>query len=138
MCKDQEICSAVCRASKNFKQEGTDTPIVMIGAPSTIMESTCAEMGIPFIQEYVCDLEYDKDGNCLIPRTHDPLDLEAYRPRLMNALKTGFVESRDGKAAVNLKLSDAKLSLCIHSDTPSAELIAAATREVVDEFNRRS
>lgn len=136
MCKDQDICSAVCRASKHFKQIGTETPIVMIGAPNTIMESTCAEMGIPFIQEYVCDFEYDKNGNCLIPRTHEALDLVAFRPRLMNTLKTGFVESKDGKDLVDLKLSSAKLSLCIHSDTPSAELIAATTKEVVDEFNR--
>lgn len=108
----------------------------MIGAPNTIMESTCAEMGIPFIQEYVCDLEYDKNGNCLIPRTHEALDLVGFRPRLMNTLKTGLMESKDGKDLVDLKLSSAKLSLCIHSDTPSAELIAAMTKEVVDEFNR--
>lgn len=108
----------------------------MIGAPNSIMETTCGDMDIPFIQEFVCDLEYDENGNCLIPRTHDPLDVQTFRPRLMNALKTGFVASKEGETEVDLKLSGAQLSLCIHSDTPGSEVIAAATREVVDEFNK--
>ncbi|KAK2750124.1 hypothetical protein FQN57_004619 [Myotisia sp. PD_48] len=135
MCKDKSICEAVCRASALFLQKGTKIPIPMIGAPNTIMESTCEEMGIPFIQEYVCDIEYDKDGNAIITRTHEPLDLDSFRPRLMNALKSGFVASKDGNDSVDLKLSSAPLSLCIHSDTPASDLVAKATREVVDQFN---
>ncbi|KAL1868416.1 hypothetical protein VTK73DRAFT_3710 [Phialemonium thermophilum] len=136
MCKDLEICRAVCRAAKNFRTpEGV--PVPMIGAPNTIMETTCAEMGIPFIQEIIGDLEYDAEGNCKIPRTHDEVDLAGLRKRLTHALHTGEIECKETDGFVDLKLSHvAPLSLCVHSDTPGAVEVAAATRRVVDEFNK--
>lgn len=136
MCKDKTICEAVCRASKNFTTpEGS--PVPMIGAANTFMETTCAAMGIPFIQEIIADLEYDENGDCIISRTHEAVDLVALRERLTHVLRNGTVPVR-GRAdqLVDLKLTKAPLSLCIHSDTPGAVGIARATREVVDEFNK--
>lgn len=107
----------------------------MIGAPNTIMESSCAKMGIPFVQEYIADLEYDSDGNCIITRTHEAVDLKALGSRIAASLRTGTVGTRDS-SVVDLKLSSAPLSLCIHSDTPAAPEVAAATREQVNAFNK--
>lgn len=141
MCKDEVICEAVCRAARHFTSPD-GTPVPMIGAPNTLMETTCAAMGIPFVQEVIADLEYDERGNCIISRTHEALDLGALRTRLARALRSGLMECRaaagDGqlRRITDLKLSGAPLSLCIHSDTPGATEVAGVTREVVDEFNR--
>lgn len=135
MCKDKSICSAVCRASRYFKSDDGE-PVPIIGAPNTIMETVCGDMGIPFIQEIISDLEYDADGNCKIPRAHEPQDLGALQTRLSRALRTGEIECKETGGFVDLKLSAEPLSLCIHSDTPGATEVAAATREVVNEFNR--
>ncbi|OAQ71709.1 lactam utilization protein lamB [Purpureocillium lilacinum] len=135
MCKDKPICEAVCRAARHFTA-ADGTPVPMIGASGTFMESVCAEMGIPFVQEVIADLEYDENGDCIISRTHDAVDLQALRVRLAGALRTGTIESKEKKEMVDLKLGAAPLSLCIHSDTPGATEVAAATRQAVDEFNK--
>ncbi|PHH91283.1 hypothetical protein CDD83_1093 [Cordyceps sp. RAO-2017] len=135
MCKDKTICEAVCRAARHFTSSG-GAPVPMIGAANTLMETTCAAMGIPFIQEIIADLEYDENGDCIISRTHEALNLQALRARLAHALRSGTIESRDEKQMVDLKLSTAPLSLCVHSDTPDATRIVGITREVVDGFNK--
>ncbi|KAK4093992.1 hypothetical protein Purlil1_1483 [Purpureocillium lilacinum] len=135
MCKDKPICEAVCRAARHFTAPD-GTPVPMIGASGTFMESVCAEMGIPFLQEVIADLEYDENGDCIISRTHEAVDLQALRSRLAGALRTGTIESKERKEMVDLKLGAAPLSLCIHSDTPGATEVAAATRQAVDDFNK--
>ncbi|OAA77155.1 lactam utilization protein lamB [Akanthomyces lecanii RCEF 1005] len=135
MCKDKTICEAVCRAAKHFTS-ADGTPVPMIGAASTLMETTCAAMGIPFVQEIIADLEYDANGDCIISRTHDAVDVGALRTRLGNALQTGRIACREGESqSVDLKLGGAPLSLCIHSDTPGAVEVADAVKRVVREFN---
>ncbi|KAL3951915.1 hypothetical protein ACCO45_013632 [Purpureocillium lilacinum] len=111
MCKDKPICEAVCRAARHFT------------APD----------GTP---EVIADLEYDENGDCIISRTHEAVDLQALRSRLAGALRTGTIESKERKEMVDLKLGAAPLSLCIHSDTPGATEVAAATRQAVDDFNK--
>ncbi len=135
MCKDESICEAVCRAAKHFTS-ADGTPVPMIGAAGTFMETTCAAMGIPFVQEIIADLEYDANGDCIISRTHDAVDLGALRTRLRDALQTGEIECKGSKnQRVDLKLGAAPLSLCIHSDTPGAVEVADAVQRVVREFN---
>lgn len=135
MCKDKVICEAVCRAAKAFTSPD-GTPVPMIGAANTLMEITCASMGIPFVQEIIADLEYNEDGDCIISRTHEAVDLSALRQRLGDALRSGKIACKgNGGQLVDLKLSNAPLSLCIHSDTPGATEVAAVVREVVDKFN---
>ncbi|POR35538.1 Lactam utilization protein lamB [Tolypocladium paradoxum] len=142
MCKDGVICEAVCRAARHFTSPD-GAPVPMIGAAGTLMETTCAAMGIPFVQEVIADLEYDEHGDCIISRTHEALDLDALRTRLARALRSGTIACRGAgeqqqqqQQMADLKLSDAPLSLCIHSDTPGATEVARVTRAVVDEFNR--
>ncbi|KAM3488037.1 hypothetical protein MY3957_008654 [Beauveria namnaoensis] len=138
MCKDKTVCEAVCRAAKHFTSPDGTTPVPMIGAAGTLMETTCAAMGIPFVQEIIADLEYDEHGDCIISRTHDAVDLDALRTRVREALQTGRIACKDGgKRRVDLKLGAAPLSLCIHSDTPGAVEVAVEVRRVVEEFNRQ-
>ncbi|KAK3180512.1 hypothetical protein K4F52_008103 [Lecanicillium sp. MT-2017a] len=94
--------------------------------------------GIPLshVSEIIADLEYNEDGDCIISRTHEAANLSALRQRLGDALRSGKIACKGkGGQLVDLKLSDAALSLCIHSDTPGATEVAAVVREVVDEFN---
>ncbi|KAM3497563.1 hypothetical protein MY10362_009091 [Beauveria mimosiformis] len=138
MCKDKTVCEAVCRAAKHFTSPDGTTPVPMIGAAGTLMETTCAAMGIPFVQEIIADLEYDEHGDCIISRTHDAVDLDDLRTRLREALQTGRIACKDGgKRRVDLKLGAAPLSLCIHSDTPGAVEVAVEVNRVVGEFNRQ-
>ncbi|KYK54809.1 lactam utilization protein LAMB [Drechmeria coniospora] len=138
MCRDRVTCEAVCRAARHFTGPDGAAPVPMIGAAGTLMETVCAEMGIPFIQEIIADLEYDENGDCIISRTHDAVDLDGLRARLGCALGTGMIESKEKKQMVDLKLGRAPLSLCIHSDTPDATAVAAATRRAVDGFNEET
>ncbi|KAM4056608.1 lamB/YcsF family protein [Hirsutella rhossiliensis] len=140
MAKDKAICEAVCHAVRHFTTHD-GAPVPLIGASNTLMETTAADLGIPFVQEVIADLEYDENGDCIIPRTHDAVDPEAVRVRLAHALRSGTIEGRDTKEGkhkkhvVDLKLSSAPLSLCVHSDTPGAAQVAGVTRDVVDDFN---
>ncbi|KGQ05714.1 Lactam utilization protein lamB [Beauveria bassiana D1-5] len=138
MCKDKTVCEAVCRAAKHFTSPDGTTPVPMIGAAGTLMETTCAAMGVPFVQEIIADLEYDEHGDCIISRTHDAVDLDALRTRVREALQTGRIACKEGgKRRVDLKLGAAPLSLCIHSDTPGAVEVAVEVSRVVEEFNRQ-
>ncbi|PMB67611.1 Lactam utilization protein lamB [Beauveria bassiana] len=138
MCKDKMVCEAVCRAAKHFTSSDGTTPVPMIGAAGTLMETTCAAMGIPFVQEIIADLEYDEHGDCIISRTHDAVDLDALRTRVREALQTGRIACKNGgKRRVDLKLGAAPLSLCIHSDTPGAVEVAVEVSRVVGELNRQ-
>ncbi|KAM3460960.1 hypothetical protein BB8028_0003g00230 [Beauveria bassiana] len=138
MCKDKTVCEAVCRAAKHFTSPDGTTPVPMIGAAGTLMETTCAAMGIPFVQEIIADLEYDEHGDCIISRTHDAVDLDALRTRVREALQTGRIACKEGgKRRVDLKLGAAPLSLCIHSDTPGAVEVAVEVSRIVEEFNRQ-
>lgn len=135
MCKNRGICEAVCRACKHFTS-ADGKPVPIIGAANTLMETVCAEMNIPFIQEFIADLEYDPDGNCIITRTHDSPDVEGVHTRLHQLLRSGTVPSKDGAHTIDLKLTSSPLSLCVHSDTPNAVDVVAVTREAVDIFNK--
>lgn len=136
MCKDKDICEAVCRACNHFKS-ANGKPLPIIGAANTFMESVCEEFGIPFIQEYIVDLEYDEDGNIIITREHDAVDLGALSPRVAQILRYGTIQAKDTSSLVDVNFSDAQLSLCVHSDTPGAVEIAAITRKEVDAFNNQ-
>ncbi|XWW94589.1 hypothetical protein V2A60_002534 [Cordyceps javanica] len=136
MCKDKVICEAVCAASKRF-QSADGAPIPMIGASGTFMETTCNDMGIPFVQEIIADLEYDQDGACIISRTHDAPDLCALARRVDGVLRSGKIPCEGaGERLVDLGLGSAPLSLCIHSDTPGAAQVADVVRQVVNKFNK--
>ncbi|KAM3547628.1 hypothetical protein ARSEF4850_009902 [Beauveria asiatica] len=114
MCKDKTVCEAVCRAAKHFTSPNGTTPVPIIGAAGTLMETTCAAMGIPFVQEIIADLEYDEHGDYIISQTHDAVDLDNLRTRVRETLQTGRIACKDGrKRRVDLKLqcppkSDAK------------------------------
>lgn len=95
-------------------------------------------MSIPFIQEFIADLEYDENGNCIITRTHEAVDVSSMGARLARTLRSGSVPSKGSGKGVDLKFTAAPLSICVHSDTPGSTDIAAKIRSVVDEFNRET
>ncbi len=137
MCKDKAICEAVCRAAKHFTSPD-GSPVPIIGAANTFMESTCTAMGIPFMQEVIADLDYDENGDCVISRTHEAVDLYALKVKVREVLQSGKVLCRSKPGLlVDLKLSSAPLSLCIHSDTPKAAEVAGTVQSAVREFNQQ-
>lgn len=129
MCKDEKVSDAVCRAIAPFN-------VHLYGASGTFMESSANKLNIPFVQEVVPDVDYDDNGDCIITRTHEPLNLKEYVQKLQTLMSTGKMLSKNGKE-IDMNLCSFPFSLCIHSDTPGASDIAKVTREEVDKFNAR-
>ena len=82
-----------------------------------------------FIAEFYADLDYSDDGGVIITRVHDAKDPVEAAAKCVRAMNEGKVRTVGG-----LDVSVGADTICVHSDTPNAEAIAAAVRAVVTPF----
>ena len=123
--KDKALSRAICQVALNF-----NVPIV--GMKNTYHESEAKDMGVEFIEEFFSDLDYDNNGNLLITRVHGTVDVEKAIVKIKLALKDGKVLSTDGQ------LVDTGCdSICVHSDTKDAIILAKSLYSVVQEHNEK-
>lgn len=101
--------------------------VPLFGMAGTEHEHAAVEVGIAFEGEFFADLAYNDDGGLIIPRVHEPVDLDRAAARLQTALLDGVVES-SGRKSLSVTFS----TVCIHSDPPNARQSAARIREVLD------
>lgn len=98
----------------------------MLGRAFTTHEEVLAERGLTLVPEFYADLEYDASGNVIATREHAAVDPDAAAQRVLDALRDEDVGTVDG-GRVPVRVE----SICVHSDTPGAVVIAKRGHEVV-------
>ncbi|GCD18835.1 UPF0271 protein [Cellulomonas algicola] len=105
-------------------------PLPLVGLPGAVVLDVARDRGLRPVREAFADRGYRADGT-LVPRTEpgalvvDPDEVVA---RVLAMARDGRITSVDG----TLILADAE-SVCVHSDTPGAVVLAAAVRHALDQ-----
>lgn len=119
------IANAILAVDKNL------TCVTFAGA---VMERVCKEKGIKTAAEVFADRAYDEEGHLVnrkIPGAvlHDPI---AAAERMLRMIKAGGIETLSGNMLpVHID------TICVHSDTPGAIVMAAEVRRLLEANNIR-
>jgi UPF0271 protein len=117
--RDEETAHAVCDAALVFRKP-------LLGMNGTLHETVYRARGLVMIPEFYADLDYNDDGGIIITRVHDPKDPRDAAEKCRRAVAEGKVRSIGG---VDVKV--VAETICVHSDTPNAQEIAAAVRAAI-------
>jgi UPF0271 protein len=117
--KDEAIAHAICDAADIFKAP-------LIGMLGTLHEKIYNQRGHAFYAEFYADLDYADNGALIITREHEAKDPAAAAAKCRRAIQEGVTLSTGG-----VELQVGADTICVHSDTPNADAIAAAVRAVV-------
>lgn len=120
--KSQEIAKAIADAVKVFK-------VPVMGMVGTLHERVYPAEGLEFISEYYADMDYDDHGMVIITREHQAFDPKRAAERALCAVKEGVTLSVNGKE-VQVRAD----SICVHSDTPNATVLAHAVKTAVADY----
>jgi UPF0271 protein len=114
--------------------EGIADAAVIFGVP-LIAYSDCAmsdvftRRGIPFSCEFYADLDYDGEGRQIITKEHKAVEPDEVAIKVRRAVTEGLTRSVGGR--------DVRVvaeSICVHSDTPNAVLVAKAVRAALADL----
>jgi len=110
--RDPLLAEVVVEASRSALGE-----VAIVGPPEGELGRAALRAGVPFLAEGFADRGYDRDGQ-LIPR----------------GSPGSLIEDPAAAAAQAIRLAkeDRFHSICVHSDTPNAILIARAVRAALD------
>ncbi len=119
--KDSKVARAIVDAVRDF-----DPSLIVVGLPKSALVTYALEHDLKVMLEGFADRAYDDDGT-LVPRNvkgaviDDPDEISQ---RAVRMVKFGRIKSITGKET-DLKID----TLCIHSDTTNAPVIAMKIRE---------
>ena len=128
MYRDEEVCRAV--------YAGVPKGTTVFGLAGTIHEQVAQEMGLPFVAEIYGDVKYNSDKTLVIDRKKKPWQQDEVKKHVRAQVENASVTAVSGEE-LQLPLGHYEVSLCCHSDSPSAVEIVKAAREIVDEFNNK-
>lgn len=117
--RDATLMAAVCDVAELYS-------VPVFGLSGTAHEAVAAERGVPFVGEFYVDLAYRADGSLIIPRRPSPVPVEQVVRRARLAVQEALVVADTGE-----RLPVTFSSICVHSDIPGADRVAAAVREVL-------
>lgn len=117
--RDEETANAICDAALVFKKP-------LLGMKGSLHEKVYRARGVDMIPEFYADLDYNDEGGVIITRVHDAKDPVEAAAKCARAMKEGKVRTIGG-----LDVSVGADTICVHSDTPNAQAIAAAVRAAV-------
>ena len=112
-----EMAHAVCDAADVFK-------VPLLGMILTEHQRVYPARGHKFLAEFYVDLDYADDGSLIITREHHAIDPGAAAARGIRAIREGLVRAVGGK---DIKVGAE--TICVHSDTPGAPVLAKALRD---------
>lgn len=117
---DRALAAALCHAVMAF-----DTSVILFAFPGSAVAGVGRELGVRVALEVYADRAYEPDGQLVSRRKegaviHDP---SAVIARAVRMVKDGVVEAVDG----SLLQLDAD-TICVHSDTPGSDDLAARLR----------
>ncbi len=122
--RDPAVAQALVEGVRRF-----GAPLVLVAAPGSAMAASAAVAGLAVAREAFADRAYRADGT-LVPRAEagsvidDPAAVAARAVRLV---REGMVSSAEGAdVAVGAD------TICIHGDTPGAEVLAETVRAALE------
>jgi len=121
---DPELMRAAARATRAFG-------VPFLGLAGTAHESVCREEGVDFVAEMYVDMDYDARARLILTRAAHETDPDAAAERVSRAIRGETVAAADG-TPLNLTFQ----TVCVHSDAPSAVVVARAVRAVLDDHHR--
>jgi UPF0271 protein len=122
---DPEQAAAIASATVSY-----DPALPILTLPGSALATAAADVRLRAITEAFADRGYRDDGT-LVPRGEPGAvltDPEVVAARAVRMVVHGTVETVSGAA-----LEVTPRSICVHSDTPGAVLLAAAVRSALDE-----
>lgn len=123
--RDPELAAAAVRAVAAF-----DKSLIVFGPPGSALLEAAAQHGLRTAAEAFADRAYNADGS-LVARTSpgalitDPLVVV---PRAVRMIREAFVQAIDG-TEVRVPVE----TLCVHSDTPGAAVLARQIRAGLEQ-----
>ncbi|KAA1470854.1 lactam utilization protein lamb [Dentipellis sp. KUC8613] len=133
--RDPSLAHAAVSVARAFSKPGSPA-VAFMGLAGTEHQKAAAEANVPFIAEWFADLEYSPEGKLLITKKHDPVPLEEIKKRVSTLLAKREITTTAG--TVPLSAGVEEVSICVHSDTPNAPVIAQVVKAIVDENDARS
>jgi UPF0271 protein len=121
---DRELAGAIVRACAEF-----DRSLIVVGLPGSALLEEARRRGLSVATEGFVDRGYEPAGS-LTPRSRPGSvihDVEVATARAVRMALQGDVIARDG-SVVQIHPD----TLCIHGDTPGADVIAAAVRKALE------
>jgi UPF0271 protein len=121
---DPEQAAAIASATVSY-----DPALPLLTLPGSALEIAAADVRLPAITEAFADRAYRDDGT-LVPRGQPGAvltDPEAVAARAVRMIVDGTVETISGAV-----LEVSPRSICVHSDTPGAVLLAGAIRTALE------
>ncbi len=119
--KDAKVARAIVDAVDDF-----DSNLIIVGLPKSALVIYALDRGFKVAFEGFADRAYNDDGT-LLPRNLKGAvidDADEIAQRAVRMVKMGMIESINGKE-IDVKID----TLCVHSDTPNAPIIARKIRE---------
>jgi UPF0271 protein len=125
----EDLARAVVRAIRDVMP----SPRLYWPAPvvGRALPELAAAAGIPVIREVYFDLEYSRDGDLVLQRKKQALDLDVLQRRLVDYLDTGQITAITGE-----RVPMAAESICVHGDGPNAADVAATVRSLLEAADR--
>jgi UPF0271 protein len=123
--RDADLASAIARATARFNSE-----LMLFGLPDSELLKAGRAEHLRVVAEAFADRAYEADGS-LVSRSKPGsviLDASAVVARAVQMAKDGTVAAVDGTI-----LKFRPDTICIHSDTPSADDLAARVRAALDD-----
>ena len=117
--RERHIAEAVADAAVLY-----DVPVM--GLAGTLHEEVYTARGVGFQAEFFADLDYSDEGRLIITREHGHLEPEIAARRAAQAVSDGTLTTVGGQV-----LPVRAETICVHSDTPNAAVIARAVKDAV-------
>ncbi|HLE60253.1 MAG TPA: 5-oxoprolinase subunit PxpA [Thermoanaerobaculaceae bacterium] len=121
--RDREIAAAIARGVSRLSAD-----VVLVGLAGSAMLDVFREHGFEAAGEAFADRAYEADGALRSRRLSDALITDPARAgaQAVGIVRDGMVTAFDGRS-VPIRAR----TICVHSDTPQAAVIAAAVRDAL-------
>ncbi|MEM1363545.1 MAG: 5-oxoprolinase subunit PxpA [Pseudomonadota bacterium] len=121
--RQEHVAEAVADTSRLYG-------LPVMGLAGTLHETVYTANGAGFLAEFFADLDYSDEGTLLITREHAAIDPALVAARAVQAARDATLTTQGGKT-----LPVQVETICIHSDTPNSEAIAAAVSEALTQLD---
>jgi UPF0271 protein len=120
--REEAIAEGIADAAEIFG-------LPLIANADCAMTEVYTRRGLDFVCEFYVDLDYDDDGRQIISMEHPPVAFDVVARKVRRAVLEGKTTSIGGK-----DVSVVAQSICVHSDTPGALVVAEAVYKTLAEL----
>ncbi|KAK1923917.1 hypothetical protein DB88DRAFT_488455 [Papiliotrema laurentii] len=128
--RDNEDCM---RAFMRAQTAVFKTSIPFFGLGGTVHEKVCKELGVPFVPEVFCDIDYTSGGTLLGVPQSNPATPESAAGKIRQMLTSQETFDIDGNA-LPMPVTTGQFTICMHSDLKTALDNIKAVRVVLNEL----